>query len=684
MVSDVNFLINEKSPYLQQHARNPVNWYPWGDAAFEKAKDENKPVFLSIGYSTCHWCHVMERESFEDQDVADVMNRIFVSIKVDREERPDLDAFYMNVCQMLSGRGGWPLNVILTPDRKPIFAFTYLPKDSHRHMMGIMEMAESVESLWKEKNADLLEQGDDIVLKIRSSVFSDGDDAVNLELLKKAYSALASNFDTEHGGFSFSPKFPTPHNMLFLLRYYHRFGEKRALEMVEKTFDNVLNGGIVDQIGGGFHRYSTDSEWKLPHFEKMLYDQAMILSALAEAYTVTHKERYLSVMRKTLGFLKREMHDEAGGFHTALDADSEGQEGRYYTWTIQEISSLLGNERAEIFAYAYGCYTDGNFHEEGTGRLTGRSILYVASSLADISQHFQMTEKEVEKTLEDSRKILAEHRSSRVPPGRDDKVLSDVNGLLMWALSKCYQATGDHDFLEDAESIAAFLTDKMIQTDGRILHRYRLGEAEIDGMLDDYAFSIAGFLKLYETSGKEEYLGLAISLQETLDQKFLDSSGGYFNTTMEDVPVRMREYYDTATPSGNSFEMENLLKLGMIRGSDELIDRAYNVANSASVTLKKSPFLHLFMIGAMDLAIGPSFDVVMAVDDLDKQLKEFNSEYNPRVVIGFHGDSRSDVADMMKVQGKGIFVCSMTECYLPVESASEALDLIRKNLSSLS
>lgn len=547
--------------------------------------------------------------------------------------------------------------------------------------MGIIEMTESVESLWKEKSSELLEQGDKIVEAVRSSVSSKVEDAVNLEIVKEAYDALVSNFDNEHGGFGFSPKFPSPHNLLFLLRYHFRSGDDKALEMVKKTLDGMINGGLMDQIGGGFHRYSTDSEWKLPHFEKMLYDQAMILSSLAEAYSASREERYLRVMKETLAFLNGEMRDESGGFHTALDADSEGEEGRYYTWTIQEISSLLGKEKAEVFEYAYGCSIDGNFHEEGTGRLTGRNILYVARGLAEVADHFQIPQKEVSELLESAREVLKEHRSQRIHPDKDDKILSDVNGLLMWALSKCFQSTGDSEFLVAAESIAEFLKEHMILEEGRILHRYRFKTAEIDGLLDDYAFSVAGFLKLYEVSGNNEYLNTAIMLQNALDSRFLDESGGYFNTAQKDVPVRMKEYHDGAIPSGNSFAMENLLKLGIVLGNSDMIDRAYSVANAASTMLKKTPFFHLFMVSAIDFAAGPSFDIVIAVDEPGKQISEISAVYNPRMVMSYQGEARPDVLEAMKSHGKGIFVCSMTECYPPVESASAAIDLIRKNSS---
>jgi uncharacterized protein YyaL (SSP411 family) len=684
MSNTSNFLIGEKSPYLQQHAHNPVKWYPWGDAAFEKARKEDKPVFLSIGYSTCHWCHVMERESFEDEEVAKAMNSTFVSIKVDREERPDLDNLYMNVCQMMTGSGGWPLNLILTPDRKPIFAFTYLPKHSRRNMMGIVELCSSIDELWRTRKDELIDQGKKVLEALSSSNRQKVDNPISPDLLKAAYSDLENAFDPQFGGFGSSPKFPSTHYLLFLLRYYHRYKDNKALVMVEKTINGMLAGGITDQIGHGFHRYSTDHAWKLPHFEKMLYDQALILSSLAELFSVNRNDEYLNAMIETLQFLNEEMKTSDGAFITAIDADSEGQEGKYYTWTMQEIKSTLGEHDAEIFSYVYGIEPDGNFHEESSGRLTSENILFVANSFKEASNTFNIPLGEVQDIIKVSREKLKALRSLRSQPHKDDKVLSDMNGLLLWSLSKCYLSTGEGVFLAEAEGIASFLLDNMIKPDGKIMHRYISGSVDIPGFLDDYAFTIAGLLKLYEATGKERLFKRALKAQEYLDSKFSSAEGGYFTTEMEDAPLKTKDFHDGAIPSGNSFEMQNLLTFSIILGSDMMYENALRIAEAAGKSLQTNPSFYLYMLTAVDFAIGPSYDMVLQDQRLRKDsLKELSHVYEPRVIISYKKDARHDIEEASKDNVESVLVCSMKECLLPQKGVKEALSLIRKMHSDI-
>ena len=424
-----NHLINEKSPYLLQHAHNPVNWYPWGEEAFQKAKKENKPIFLSVGYATCHWCHVMEKESFEDEEVAELLNRYFVSIKVDREERPDVDQVYMNVCQAMTGSGGWPLSVFMTPDGKPFFAGTYFPKEGRRGMPGFKDVVIQIGELWKKNREKLLAASENIISALEKRVRPDESaEKIGLDVLKKAFDHMSIAFDPKWGGFSFPPKFPTPHNYTFLLRWYNRTEEAKVLEMVEKSLTEMRNGGIFDQIGFGFHRYSVDERWLVPHFEKMLYDQALISIAYLDAYLVTKKDRYLQVAEEIFTYVLRDMTSPEGGFYTAEDADSERREGKFYVWTPKEVKSILGNVRGELFCQFYNFSEKGNF--EG-----GYSIPHISKPLKDIAEERKISIDELAKELERGRRKLFEVREKRVHPLKDDKILTSWNGLMIAALA---------------------------------------------------------------------------------------------------------------------------------------------------------------------------------------------------------------------------------------------------------
>ncbi|RLB02178.1 MAG: thioredoxin domain-containing protein, partial [Deltaproteobacteria bacterium] len=425
-----NHLINEKSPYLLQHAHNPVNWYPWGEEAFQKAKKENKPIFLSVGYATCHWCHVMEKESFEDEEVAELLNRYFVSIKVDREERPDVDQVYMNVCQAMTGSGGWPLSVFMTPDGKPFFAGTYFPKEGRRGMPGFKDVVIQIGELWKKDREKLFAASENIISALEKRVRPDESaEKIGLDVLKKAFDHMSIAFDPKWGGFSFPPKFPTPHNYTFLLRWYNRTEEAKVLEMVEKSLTEMRNGGIFDQIGFGFHRYSVDERWLVPHFEKMLYDQALISIAYLDAYLVTKKDRYLQVAEEIFTYVLRDMTSPEGGFYTAEDADSEGREGKFYVWTPKEVKSILGNVRGELFCQFYNISEKGNF--EG-----GYSIPHISKPLKDIAEERKISIDELAKELERGRRKLFEVREKRVHPLKDDKILTSWNGLMIAALAR--------------------------------------------------------------------------------------------------------------------------------------------------------------------------------------------------------------------------------------------------------
>ncbi|MDH5715699.1 MAG: thioredoxin domain-containing protein, partial [Candidatus Aminicenantes bacterium] len=481
-----NRLIAEKSPYLLQHAFNPVDWYPWGSEAFDKARKENKPIFLSIGYSTCHWCHVMEKESFEDPEIASMMNEAFICIKVDREERPDIDRIYMTVCQMMTGSGGWPLTIIMTPDKKPFFAATYIPRPSRLGRLGMMELIPRIQELWKSKKGEVMSSAEQITQHLTQISIHAAGEPLGEAALEMAYRRLSRVFDERYGGFGRAPKFPTPHNLTFLLRYWKRTGEQKALRMVEKTLQSMRLGGIYDHVGFGFHRYSTDSRWLLPHFEKMLYDQALLVMAYTEAYQATRKEEYRHTVREILDYVMRDMTAPEGGFYSAEDAESEGEEGKFYLWTEEEIRQLLPGEESDLIVRIFNIEKDGNFAEEATGRRTGSNILYLRKSLHETASDMKISPEELERDFQKARQKLFAARHKRVHPHKDDKILTDWNGLMIAALARASSAFDEPQYAEATRRAADFILARMRDSKGKLYHRYRDGETAIPAYLDDY------------------------------------------------------------------------------------------------------------------------------------------------------------------------------------------------------
>ncbi len=565
-----NRLAEEKSPYLIQHADNPVDWFPWCEGAFEKAKKEDKPIFLSIGYSTCHWCHVMAHESFEDEEVARLMNETFVSIKVDREERPDIDQIYMKAAHMMTGSGGWPLNVILTPDKKPFYAATYIPKEKRFGRPGMLELIPKIKHLWKDRREKLLSSAEDVTHALSSRAVESSD--LDISILHSAFKTLDHSFDSENGGFGGAPKFPSSHTFLFLLRYWDRTGDDIALEMVKKTMMSMRSGGIFDHIGLGFHRYSTDTGWLLPHFEKMLYDQAMISLACLEIYQATKEPFYAGVAEEIFSYVTRDMQSSEGGFYSAEDADSEGEEGKYYLWTKGEIKSILNKKEFELFTEAYNIKKEGNYRDESTGRFTGKNVLHQNLSIDELSLRSNITKENLERLLAQAREKLFYERNKRVKPDKDDKILADWNGLMIASLARGSQVLDEIGLLEKAERGMEFVLSNMKDDEGRLLHRYRDGTAGIMGNLDDHAFIIWALLELYEASFKTDHLKMALELNKDVLERFMDNenSGFYFTPDDgEDLIVRNKEIYDGAMPSGNSVTIFNLLKLSRITGDME-------------------------------------------------------------------------------------------------------------------
>ncbi len=610
-----NRLANEKSPYLLQHAGNPVDWYPWSDEAFEKARKEDKPVFLSIGYSTCHWCHVMERESFEDPAVAEKMKEVFVSIKVDREERPDIDHFYMNVIQMLNGSGGWPLNVILTPDRQPIFALTYIPKVSRQGQMGIMELCDSVKELWKDRRSDLVEQAGKIVESVGQQAPSASESTEYRSLLGSAFDALSRNYEPDFGGFGTRPKFPTPHNLSFLLRHYLRSGEKKSLEMAEHTLRSMREGGIFDQVGFGFHRYSTDVSWTVPHFEKMLYDQALLLRTYSEAYMVTDNEFYADVASEIVQFMAKELQSPDGAFYSALDADSEGEEGKYYTWSTTELRVLLGNDY-ELFSRVYPVTDSGNYHDEATGRPTGKNVLRMAGSIDKIAESVGMDTARLQQAIERFRKVLLEARSSRKRPGVDNKVLTDINSLVASGLAVAYIATGNGQALEMAERTINFIQERLVSED-RVLHSWIDGRKGSAGFLPDYSFLVCALIDLYQATLDRSYLESAKRLNRIIIEEFGNPAGGFYFTRKgeTEIPAPTMDDTDGAVPSGNSMCVFNLARLRLLVDDPDIPGVIEKALSRVDYNLSRNPMYFSQLMCAIDMLNGPLDCVEWSIRD---------------------------------------------------------------------
>ena len=688
-----NRLIFEKSPYLLQHADNPVDWYPWGPEAFEKARGEDKPIFLSIGYSTCHWCHVMEHESFQDPEVARLMDEVFVSIKVDREERPDIDSIYLTASQMMTGSGGWPLTIIMTPDKKPFFAATYVPKESRFRRIGMLELIPRMKELWTTRRDELVTLADQTTAALKQMSQDARGEELDESTLKVAYEQLVGRFDEHHGGFGSAPKFPTPHNFLFLLRYWKRTSNEKALEMVEKTLQAMRRGGIYDQVGFGFHRYSTDSEWLVPHFEKMLYDQAMLAMAYSEACQATGKEEYGITAREIFAYVLRDMMAPEGGFYSAEDADSEGEEGKYYLWTEEEIRQVLAREEAELAILAFNIGKDGNFAEEATRKRTGANILHLRKPLKELADDLKMSEQHLQGRLEAARRKLFTYRDKRVHPHKDEKILTDWNGLMIAALAKGAQLFDEPTYAEAARRAVDFILKNMRKRDGRLLHRYRDGQAGIRSNLDDYAFLVWGLIELYEATLDVSCLNAALALDDEMLKRFWDDKRGGFYFTPHDgerLLVRKKEIYDGAIPSGNSVAMLNLLHLARMTADSDLEEKAAKIGRAFSGHVKRSPSAHTQLMVAVDFGVGPSYEVVIAgsseAEDTKAMLRALRAPFVPnKIVLLRPSEPQSPdivrLAEFTKhqssINGKATaYVCLNHNCKLPTTDIGKMLQLL--------
>jgi uncharacterized protein YyaL (SSP411 family) len=690
-----NRLVTEKSPYLLQHAYNPVEWYPWSEEAFEKALREDKPVFLSIGYSTCHWCHVMEKESFEDPDVARLMNETFISVKVDREERPDIDAVYMTVCQMMTGSGGWPLTVILTPDKKPFLAGTYFPKEGRFGRIGLLDLIPRIKSMWKEEQGEILRLSREITDLLQREEPTLPAGVPDESFLHATFEQLRALFDEENGGFGAAPKFPAPHQLLFLLRYWKRTGNEAALRSVTVTLDAMSRGGIHDHIGGGFHRYATDSAWLIPHFEKMLYDQAMLAMSYTEAYQATGKEHYRETAGKIITYVLREMTDPGGGFYSAEDADSEGEEGKFYLWTHDEIVEALGPEDAALICAVFTITKDGNFIDPAHGEKTGKNILHQKRSFRQLSEELALPERELRHRVSACLDTLYSVRNRRIHPHKDDKILTDWNGLMIAAMATAARVFQNREYLGAAAKAADFIFRHLYDGGGRLLHRYREEEASLPAHADDYAFFVTGLVELYQATFEARYLAAALSLNKTLLDHFWDrDKGGIFFTADdgETLLVRKKEIYDGAVPSGNSVALLNLLRLSRMTGDVALEDKASQCAKTFYHAVLEAPSAHTFFAAAIDFALGPSYEVVIAGDpqaeDTREMTRALNSVYIPNKVMLLRPSDQgecqiADLAEFTRNQtGIGrkatVYVCRNRQCLQPVTDAEAMLRMLQE------
>ena len=672
-----NRLIGEKSPYLRQHADNPVDWYPWGEEAFKAAERLDRPIFLSIGYSSCHWCHVMEKESFEDGETARLLNEAFISIKVDREERPDIDAHQMAVCQMLTGSGGWPLSIFLTPDRRPFFAGTYFPKERRFGLIGFKELITRIAEAWKTRPRDLLGSAERIAAALRQTAEAPPVEALGRETLDNAFDQLSKEFDPVHGGFGGAPKFPLAHRLFFLLRYAGRTGNRRAVEMVEKTLLAMRRGGLFDQLGFGFHRYSTDPGWRMPHFEKMLYDQALLIMAYTEAFQVTGREEFRGTVEETTSYVLQDLVSPEGGFFTSEDADSEGEEGRFYLWDAAEVRSSLAPGEAELALRIFGLPPETGLGA-AAGAEAGKSVLLFEPALAEEGG---ISDGELSRSVAAVRARLLAIRERRPRPFKDTKILTDWNGLMIAALAKAGRALGRNDFAAAAAKAVAFIRQRLYPGE-QLMHRYAGGEAAIAAFLDDYAFLIRGLIEVYETGYDPDPLAWALRLTDDLMDGFWDKDrGGFFLTHHEsrDLPWRRKDVQDGAVPSGNSVMFENLLRLGRLTGRTELEKNAGRIADASAASISLAPAAHTQFLCGLDLALGPSREIVVvgAPEDPDTQklLGPLRERFLPRDSVVFRPPDAGSAAifelvpyakTMTAVGGRPTaYVCSGFHCESP-------------------
>ncbi|GAB6138610.1 thioredoxin domain-containing protein [Halanaerobaculum tunisiense] len=684
-MAKTNNLINEQSPYLLQHAYNPVNWYPWSEEAFQRAQKEDKPVFLSIGYSTCHWCHVMERESFTDKEVADILNENFISIKVDREERPDVDDIYMSVCQTMTGQGGWPLTIIMTPDKKPFFAGTYFPKEAKRGRPGLLQILNKIKKAWINEREELLESSEkitDIIKQENQNQQPQDLTTTKLEdIVETGVTSLKNSFDSKYGGFGRAPKFPSPHNLMFLLRYWKTTEDQEALNMVEKTLDSMQQGGIYDQIGFGFSRYSTDDKWLVPHFEKMLYDNALLAMVYLEAYQILDKKDYAQVAQEILTYISRDMTSEEGAFYSAEDADSEGKEGKYYLWTPEEIKKVLGNKKGQEFCQTYNITQNGNFKGQNIPNLIGTN-----KSKSEINNQFATAKEK-----------LFEARETRIRPDQDDKILTGWNGLMIATFAKASQVLEKEEYYTIAKEAAQFIWDNLRRAeDGRLLARYRQGEADYLGYVDDYAFFIWGLIELYEAGFNPDYLEQALTLNRDLIHYFSDqeAAGLYlYGDDGEKLITRPKRIRDGALPSGNSIATLNWLRLAKLVEDEELQEMVREQVEYFYQQLQQRPSAYTAFLMSVLFIQEVGQEIVIVGQSITEEFEEMinftQQEFMPfsTTVVKEEEVNITDTvpssSSYKQIENKPTaYICQNFSCQSPVTTVKEFKELVTNSLNS--
>ena len=692
-----NRLIREKSPYLLQHAGNPVDWYPWGEEAFVKARRQEKLIFLSIGYSTCHWCHVMERESFSDPSVAAILNEHFVSIKVDREERPDVDQLYMQAVMQLTGQGGWPLTVFLTPDLKPFHGGTYFPPEDRWGRPGLKSLLRGVNEAWQTRRQEVVQAGQALTDALQAQAAGPGGRAALTDaVLRQAVQEFTASYDEQFGGFEPAPKFPRSHSLSFLLRQWRRTGDARLLTMVEQTLRAMASGGIYDHVGGGFHRYSTDARWRVPHFEKMLYDQAILAKTYLEAYQATGEILYADVARGIFEYVLRDLTGPEGAFYSAEDADSvvdptrpeEKAEGAFYLWTKTEWDAVVGSEQALEMASLYGVEPSGNAPEDPMGEFRGKNILYQARPLQEVARERGKSEAELARLVAEAKTKLFTRRGKRPRPHRDDKILVDWNGLMISSLAFGAQVLDEPRYTKAAERAAQFLLRHLVRPDGRLLHRYRDGEAGILGMLEDYAFFIHGLVDLYQATFEPRYLSEAKRLTAEMLRLFWDDSRGGFFLTGSDAEVilsRQKEVYDGAIPSGNSVAALGMLRVARLTMEAALEGKAQALLEHFSAAVTQRPSAYPQLLIALDFALGSSYEIVIAgspdAPATRAMVRQVFHRFLPNAVVILHPPGSAGeaiealvpfVKDQVAVGGQPTaYVCQQYVCRQPVTSLNE-------------
>lgn len=689
-----NRLISEKSPYLLQHAYNPVEWYPWGEDAFLKSRTENKPIFLSVGYSTCYWCHVMERECFENESIAKLMNEYFVNIKVDREELPAIDKIYMTALQSMTGSGGWPMNMFLTPALKPFYGATYIPPKEKYGRAGIEDIFIQVNRLWNERQNELLESSEKIFGIIRDKiniVHITEENFLSDEVSQKCLETAIRIFDYENGGFGQGNKFPRPALLNLLLQNYKLYGKTDALDIVTFTLLKMYQGGLFDHIEGGFHRYSVDSVWRVPHFEKMLYDQALITDTLLDAYTITKNIAFLECAIKTMNYSIERLYNKKGGFFSAEDAESftdnsrtKKSEGFFYLWSKKELEKILDNEEFKIFNFIFGIKHEGNTINDPHSVFGNSNVLYIANDIFETAKMFSKTNDEIKTILENAISKVKSERNKRIRPGMDDKILTSWNGLAINTLSKAYRITNNKIYLDAALSTADFLINNLYK-EGILYHRYKEGEIKYSGTLDDYAFLIKGLISLYESTFDIKFIKFAIELTDKANELFFDNeSGGYYETeeNKNDILIRIKEIYDGAEPSGNSIMIENLIRLDFSSDNKLYREKAMKSLEFFYKEIESNPFSYPQAIFSLQLYLNTFYEIIIPGNiEIGKEfLNIINNEYIPGKILLNANKKSSEIFGKLKTYNTNenkVYICYDYKCEKPIESIEELKEKLK-------